>query len=61
MKRSKVELIADDVAVAVKSIDTFERRRAGEKSEGGAKKPVARPTAPKQAPKPVIDEDDEPF
>jgi single-strand DNA-binding protein len=62
-KRSKVELIADDVAVAVKSIDAFERRRAGEKSDGGAKKSNARPTAPKQAPKQssIVDEESEPF
>lgn len=59
-KRSKVELIADDVAVAVKSIDSFERRRAGEKADGGAKK-QASPARPKQAPKQTISEEDEPF
>lgn len=62
VKRSKVELIADDVAVAVKSIDTFERRRAGEKADGGAKKPATKSFAPKQAPKQAqIAEEDEPF
>ncbi len=59
-KRSKVELIADDVAVAVKSIDSFERRRAGEKTDGGAKKQSLL-GRPKQAPKQTMSEEDEPF
>jgi single-strand DNA-binding protein len=63
-KRSKVELIADDIAVAVKSIESFDRRRAGEK---GAVAP--KPAAARQAQRPVLKatptqsvmEDAEPF
>ena len=62
-KRSKVELIADEIAVAVKSIESFDRKRAGEKGAGG-QKPVAAKQAQRprtQAPSQTVMEDAEPF
>lgn len=46
-KRSKVEILVDDVGVLTRSIETFERRRgadgeAGQKPASSAKKPAAR-------------------
>jgi single-strand DNA-binding protein len=60
-KRSKVELIADEVAVASKSIESFERRRRD--GDGGSDtKKVARPAMTAQRSKQAtITEEDEPF
>lgn len=58
-KRSKVELIADEVAVASKSIESFNRRsgKGGDASSSGAKRSssTGRPVQPK------VTEEDEPF
>ena len=53
-KRSKVQIVADDIAVQVRSIDTFTRR----KSEFGEGKQAAKPKA---APARKSPQDEEPF
>lgn len=59
-KRSKVELIADEVAVASKSIESFQRRSGAGKAEGG-EKTVKRPVIAGRATQPSISEESEPF
>ena len=59
-KRSKVELIADEVAVASKSIESFQRRTAAGKGESG-ERAVKRPTVNARAAQATISEEDEPF
>lgn len=61
-KRSKVELIADEVAVACKSVESFERRRANSDGVGASSAKSAKPsTRAQRAPQPTISEEDEPF
>jgi single-strand DNA-binding protein len=61
-KRSKVELIADEVAVASKSIESFERRRRDDNGGPDAKKTARpRPTASAGARTASVAEEDEPF
>ena len=61
-KRSKVELIADEVAVASKSIESFERLRREENGNGGGAKATARPRpAASNTRAAQVAEEDEPF
>jgi single-strand DNA-binding protein len=62
-KRSKVELIADEVAVASKSIESFERRRPNQDGNGQSAKRSSRPIAQnaRNTRVAVIEEEDEPF
>lgn len=61
-KRSKVELIADEVAVASKSIESFNRRKPNGDGNKGGNTRSARPATQNQrsASRPVAEED-EPF
>lgn len=62
VKRSKVELIADEIALAVKSVESFDRRRAGEKPAAGQKQAsAARPRTAAPTAQRTIAEDKEPF
>lgn len=58
-KRTKVEIVADEVAVSVRSIDEFSRKQRGEGSEGAPKKPTKGrgPAVNRQD----IPEDEDPF
>jgi len=58
-KRTKVEIVADEVAVSVRSIDEFSRKQRGEGSMGATQKPTKGrgPAVNRQD----IPEDDEPF
>jgi single-strand DNA-binding protein len=59
-KRSKVELIADEVALACKSVESFNRRQAN--GGGNAPQRSARPaTASQRTAQSRITEEDEPF
>lgn len=60
-KRSKVELIADEVAVAAKSIESFDRRTAASKQGDGEQKQVRRPVMASRTTQAKIAEEDEPF
>lgn len=61
-KRSKVELIADEVAVASKSIESFERRRPNSDGGNSPQKRAPRPaSAGARSTQAVITEEDEPF
>lgn len=59
-KRSKVELIADEVAVASKSIESFQRRQ-GAKSADGEQKTFKRPVPAGRVAQKQMTEEDEPF
>jgi single-strand DNA-binding protein len=60
-KRSKVELIADEVAVASKSIESFNRRQGNGKSSDGGSDNTRRPAQPSRARQATVAEEDEPF
>lgn len=60
-KRSKVELIADEVAVAAKSIESFDRRSGASKQGDGEQKQVRRPAMAGRSAQAKITEEDEPF
>lgn len=63
-KRSKVELIADEVAIACKSVESFNRRRANGESGNGASKNTSARTSrvgTQRTAQAVIAEEDEPF
>ena len=61
-KRSKVELIADEVAIACKSVESFNRRRPNGEGNGNTNTRSARPaTQSKRSPQASIAEEDEPF
>lgn len=58
-KRSKVEIVADEVAVASKSIESMERRRGGAQA-GQQEQKAQRPKTPAKVGAPSF-EDEEPF
>lgn len=60
-KRSKVELIADEVAVASKSIESFNRRSGGGKSSDGDSSSAKRASMASRPKQTAIAEEDEPF
>ena len=55
-KRSKVEILVDDVGVLTRSIESMERRRGGDDSSPDVKKPFTKKAPVRQAPR-----DAEPF
>ena len=55
-KRSKVEILVDDVGVLTRSIESMERRRGGDDSSPDVKKPFVKKAPVRQAPR-----DAEPF
>lgn len=59
-KRSKVELIADEVAVACKSVESFNRRRPNGDGGANSNNRSARPATQRSA-QPKVTEEDEPF
>lgn len=61
-KRSKVELIADEVALACKSVESFNRRRPNGEGNGSSATKTTRATSQGQrTARPVVAEEDEPF
>jgi len=63
-KRSKICLIADNVAILTRSIESFERKRRSN-NEGGSASPAKKAVSPRQAQQrqsvPTIQDTEEPF
>jgi len=63
-KRSKICLVADNVAILTRSIESFERKRRSN-NEGGSASPAKKPVSPRQAQQrqsvPTIQDNEEPF
>ena len=56
-KRSAIELVADNIGIQARSIESFERKRRS--AEGGT--PAKKATSPRLAAVPTITETEEPF
>lgn len=60
-KRTKVEIVADEVAISVRSIEEFERKQRGETPAGAPKKTTASKGARPATSRKEIPEDEDPF
>ena len=56
--RTRFELTADEVGIAARSIESFERRRRGEDNTGGARQPARTGARPAPAARPAQNDED---